>query len=115
MLHTRTRRPARSNIPGSRQCSLATAFWDYAESLQGTLTSYDAAKGLREIAVVHGSHAEGQLGPENMTYMSERMIELAPRAVRNAKRPGAPEPATTAAILDTSPPYYEPSTGPVYQ
>jgi hypothetical protein len=79
------------------------------------LTSYDAAKGLREIAVVHGPHAEGQLGPENMAYMSERMIEFALRAVRNEKHLGTPESATTADILDNSPPYYEPSTVPVYQ
>ena len=89
--------------------------WDHAESLQGTLNSYDAAKGLREIAVVHGPHAEGQLGPENMAYMSERMIEFALRTVRNEKYRGTPEPATTADIPDTNTPYYEPSTVPVYQ
>jgi hypothetical protein len=88
--------------------------WDYAESLQGTLNSYDATKGLREIAVVHGPHAEGQLGPEYIAYMTG-MIEFAQRAVRNEKHLRAPEPATTADILDTSPPYYEPSTVPVYQ
>jgi len=103
-----------SSVPKWPAVFFGKGTWDYLESMQGTLTAYQAAKGLKQIVVVRGPHSENEYGPENVQYMQEAVAAFALAAARNVKDIGGPEPGDVRELIRTSPPYWEPSSVPTY-
>jgi hypothetical protein len=103
-----------SSIPKWPAVFFGKGTWDYLESMQGTLTAYQAAKGLKEIVVVRGPHSENEYGPENVQYMQEHVAAFALAAALNVKELDVPEPSDVRELIRTSPPFWEPSSVPTY-
>jgi hypothetical protein len=87
--------------------------WDFAESLEGTFEVYRRAKGLKEITVVRGPHAEGEWGDENIDFMIARMKAFARAAVHgHAASLGAAEPRNLRELVAFSPDTWEETSAP---
>jgi pimeloyl-ACP methyl ester carboxylesterase len=83
--------------------------WDHYQSAEGTYEAYHRAKGLKELVFLRGPHDPAWAGIKNATYMTDKMIEFAVRAVVN---PGKkyPEFKSLKEAVISSPPYWEPSS-----
>jgi hypothetical protein len=90
----------------------ARGLWDFAESLEATFDFYRRAKGLKEIVVVRGPHAEVDTG-ENSPYVTERMVAFSTAAVLGKRDvPGAVRVEDLKELVKSSPARWEKSSRP---
>jgi hypothetical protein len=91
---------------------IARGLWDFAESLEATFDFYRRAKGLKEIVVVRGPHAEVDAG-ENSGYVTQRMVAFSSAAVLGKRNvPGAARVEDLKALVRSSPARWERSSRP---
>jgi len=87
--------------------------WDYVEGLEGSLSAYRRARGLRDIFVFRGPHPLQTQSPEAMRLVGQRMAAFARAAVLEQPTvEGAQEPADLRSLVLSSPPYWEATTAP---
>jgi len=92
---------------------LARGLWDFAESLEATFDSYRRAKGLKEIVVVRGPHAEVDSGVENSEYVTARMVSFSTAAVLGKREvAGAASVEDLKDLVRSSPAQWEQSSRP---
>jgi pimeloyl-ACP methyl ester carboxylesterase len=90
----------------------ARGLWDFAESLEATFDFYTRAKGLKEIVVVRGPHAEVDTG-ENSAFVTQRMVAFSTAAVLEKREvPGAARVKDLKELVGSSPARWEESTRP---
>jgi hypothetical protein len=85
--------------------------WDTYQSSEGTYDAYRRAKGLKELVFVRGGHWQGMWGKENLTYMNNKMVEFAVRAVVNPGKKYLGLKSFKEAVL-SSPNIWEPTSRP---
>lgn len=87
--------------------------WDFSGGLEGTLDAYNRVTGLKELVVVHGPHSENEYGQENVAYMQKRIVEFAKAVIRDDEKvPGAAQFTNLKELVQSAPPYWEPSMNP---
>jgi hypothetical protein len=92
---------------------IARGLWDYAEALEGSFESFKRATGLKEIVVVRGPHGENEWGAENISYVRQRMVDFARRAVLNERSVGrVPAPTNLKELVASAPMTWEASSAP---
>ncbi|MFC4314504.1 hypothetical protein ACFPN2_35890 [Steroidobacter flavus] len=87
--------------------------WDFAQSLEATLESYNRVKGLKEIVVVRGPHSDTEFGDQNVAHMTARMVAFSKAALSGQREvPGAARFQDLKSLVTTSIPYWEPTNDP---
>jgi fermentation-respiration switch protein FrsA (DUF1100 family) len=87
--------------------------WDFAQSLEATLESYNRVQGLKELVVVRGPHSDSEFGDENVKHMTARMIAFSKAALFGQRAvPGAARFQDLKSLVESSPPYWDPTNDP---
>ncbi|SMF23315.1 hypothetical protein SAMN02982989_0058 [Xaviernesmea oryzae] len=82
--------------------------WDYVEGLEGSLATYQRAKGLKDISVFLGPHILQTQNPDNMAYAGQRMVAFATAAVLGQKAvPDSVDPKTLKDLVTSVPHHWE--------
>ena len=91
----------------------ARGLWDYAASLEGTITSYNRVPGLKELVVVRGPHPFETWPEAEKTRVRERLRAFALAAIRGAHDvPDARAWTTMKELVATTEDVWEPSSAP---
>lgn len=87
--------------------------WDFAQSLEATLESYNRVKGLKELVVVRGPHSDNEFGDENVRHMTARLVAFSKAALFGQRElPGAARFHDLKSLVSSSPPHWDPTNEP---
>ena len=87
--------------------------WDFAQSLEATLESYNRVKGLKELVVVRGPHSDSDFGEANVKHMTARLVAFSKAALFGQREvAGAARFQDLKGLVASSPPYWDPSNDP---
>jgi hypothetical protein len=87
--------------------------WDYVEGLEGSLATFNRAKGLKDIFVFRGPHQLETQSPDNMRLAGERMASFAKAAISGKTSiDGVKAPADLKRLVLSAPDHWEQTTAP---
>lgn len=87
--------------------------WDFAQSLEATLESYNRVKGLKELVVVRAPHSDSDFGDENVKHMTARMVAFSKAALFGQREvPGSARFQDLKSLVASSPAYWDPTNDP---
>ncbi len=91
----------------------ARGLWDYADSLEGSIASYDRIKGLKELVVVRAPHPFEVWPKEEKKRTTDRMVAVAKGMVLGqASVPGGRPWTTMKELVTTAGDVWEPTSEP---
>jgi hypothetical protein len=91
----------------------ARGLWDYADSLEGSIASYDRVKGLKELVVVRAPHPFEVWPAEERQRVTDRMVAVAKGMVLGqASVPGGRPWGNMKELVATASDVWEPTSEP---
>jgi pimeloyl-ACP methyl ester carboxylesterase len=88
--------------------------WDYVEGLEGSMSTFNRATGLKDIFVFHGPHQLATQSDDNMALAGKRMAKFAAAAARgDTGMEGAAKSTNLRDLVLSAPAHWDTTTKPL--